>query len=131
MSTLTFIGKTSATENEQSALDFLGRLIGAQEHELIVNPKGDSNKAIIAGYRAKQRTPTEVTKGVLDQPTDQLIVFADDALIDALTKQYPDWRDRKPAVMTSDKDLYTFLDAALAFHKERTGEIVEPFDRPE
>ena len=132
MSSITFIGQPKATGEAQAALNFLGRVLATNDVDVALIPKGESNTALMAGYNAKAesipRAPIwDVDKDLLEVPTDQTIVFANEALLRSLDKADPNWRRPRDIVLTSDEQLARFLDLLLALHKENTGEVIEPF----
>ena len=122
MSRIAFIGKSTASEDEQTALDYLGQILAYQDIELIVTPKGASNLAVIAGYRGRGHEP-ELGQGVLDRQPDQLIVFADDDLTTILDDKLPAWRKTNNILVEGDQELYHFLDYIVA-HLEAEPEAV-------
>lgn len=127
---ITFIGRASATAGERDALEYLGRILAAENTKLITNPKGDSNIAIAQGYCDKGGVPLVLDKNVLDHATDGLVIFADDDLIKALDKRDLAWRARYPsatAVLMTTDQLYKFVDFALAVAQEKLGTTIDPW----
>lgn len=127
MSTLAFVGKPRATENEKSALDFLGRALAADQHQLVITPRGDSNIAVCNGYLAKGGNPTQLASGVLEAQYDHALIYADEALKLQLDDRVPGWGTRPHLLLDSDEALFKFLDNVLIQLNEK-GITVNPYD---
>jgi len=83
-----FIGKKTVTPAERAALVRLGQTLAADQMHLHIALQGEASLALLTAFRAAGGKSTVHQKD-LHKSAKDMIVFADDTLIDQIMTRYP------------------------------------------